>query len=227
VLEIFPQLKTKRRRYAETLSGGERKMTAIARVLMLAPKVLVLDEPTASLTPEMSRVVLEEQVRPLSALGKSVLLVEQSVNVALSVADRVYVMDSGAVRFSGTADEVRARPELLQSIYLAHAAAGLPHDRDRRVTGPDVRPLALDVRGVSVTFGGIAALDDVVVFHAGTTRDAEGRFFTSGGRVVAVTGLGANVTAARQRAYEGASLVTFEGCVRRSDVAWMRREGDS
>ncbi|MHB2028848.1 MAG: phosphoribosylamine--glycine ligase [Acidimicrobiales bacterium] len=73
----------------------------------------------------------------------------------------------------------------------------------------------------------IAALDDVVVFHAGTTRDAEGRFFTSGGRVVAVTGLGANVTAARRRAYEGASLVTFEGCVRRSDVAWMRREGDS
>jgi phosphoribosylamine--glycine ligase len=73
----------------------------------------------------------------------------------------------------------------------------------------------------------IAALDDVVVFHAGTTRDGEGRFFTSGGRVVAVTGLGANVTVARQRAYEGASLVTFEGCVRRSDVAWMRQKGDS
>jgi len=147
---------------AGNLSGGQQQQLALAMALLAEPTLLLIDELSLGLAPVVVAQLLES-VRSLREAGTSVLLVEQSVNVALSVADRVYVMDGGAVRFSGTADEVRARPELLQSIYLAHAAAGLPHDRGRRVAGPDVRPLALGVRGVSVTFGGIAALDDVGV----------------------------------------------------------------
>ena len=122
VLQVFPALKTKLNRYAETLSGGERKMTAIARVLMLDPKVLVLDEPTASLTPEMSRVVLHDQVRPLSALGKSVLLVEQKAVGALEVADWAYLLVRGKVELSAPASQVLQDPNM-REIFLGRTAA--------------------------------------------------------------------------------------------------------
>jgi phosphoribosylamine--glycine ligase len=69
-------------------------------------------------------------------------------------------------------------------------------------------------------------LENVIIFHAGTTRNGEGQFVTSGGRVLAVTGLGANVAEARRRAYEGASLVNFKGSVRRSDIARLASEGE-
>ena len=131
VLEIFPVLRGKLHRYAETLSGGERKMTAIARVLMLDPKVLVLDEPTASLSPEMSRVVLEEQVRPLSRLGKSVLLVEQKAVAALEVADWACLLVRGKVEVSAPAAEVLADPNM-REIFLGRAPAATAE-----VAGPE------------------------------------------------------------------------------------------
>jgi branched-chain amino acid transport system ATP-binding protein len=107
----------------------------------------------------------------------SVLLVEQSVNIALSMADRVYVMDNGMVRFSGTAEEVRLRPELLRSIYLADAAAGLrgagPPEPAGGADGHTATPAggptegpsttSLVVEGASVSFGGIVALDGVTI----------------------------------------------------------------
>lgn len=120
VLQIFPALRTKLQRYAETLSGGERKMTAIARVLMLDPKVLLLDEPTASLSPELSRVVLEEQVRPLSRLGKSVLLVEQKAVAALEVADWACLLVRGRVEVSAPAADVLQDPNM-REIFLGRA----------------------------------------------------------------------------------------------------------
>jgi phosphoribosylamine--glycine ligase len=70
------------------------------------------------------------------------------------------------------------------------------------------------------------ANENVIIFHAGTSRDAAGQFVTSGGRVLAVTGLGADVKEARRRAYEGAALITFEGSVRRSDIAKSASEGE-
>jgi ABC-type branched-subunit amino acid transport system ATPase component len=111
-LEVFPQLRDKMNRYVETLSGGERKMTAIARVLMLNPSVLVLDEPTAGLAPELSRNVLEHQVRALGDLGKAVLLVEQKAEAALEIADWAYMMVRGQVVMSARAAEVLRRPEM-------------------------------------------------------------------------------------------------------------------
>ncbi|MGH7642891.1 MAG: ABC transporter ATP-binding protein [Candidatus Dormibacteria bacterium] len=122
VLQIFPPLKTKLRRSADTLSGGERKMTAIARVLMFDPKVLILDEPTASLTVEMSRVVLHEQVRPLSQLGKSILLVEQKAVAALEVSDWAYLLVRGQVALSAPAADVLVDPNM-REIFLGRTAA--------------------------------------------------------------------------------------------------------
>jgi ABC-type branched-subunit amino acid transport system ATPase component len=119
-LEVFPQLKPRLNRYVETLSGGERKMTAIARVMMLDPAVLLLDEPTASLSPELSRVVLEEQVHALRSLGKAILLVEQKAVAALGVADRAYMLVRGEVVMSADAQDVLANPSMREIFLGAH-----------------------------------------------------------------------------------------------------------
>jgi ABC-type branched-subunit amino acid transport system ATPase component len=120
-LEVFPQLKPRLNRYVETLSGGERKMTAIARVLMLDPSVLILDEPTASLSPELSRTVLEDQVRALGNLGKAVLLVEQKAVAALGISDWAYMLVRGKVVMSADAHEVLAKPDM-REIFLGARA---------------------------------------------------------------------------------------------------------
>jgi ABC-type branched-subunit amino acid transport system ATPase component len=116
-LEVFPSLRNKLNRFVETLSGGERKMTAIARVLMLDPAVLLLDEPTAGLSPELSRTVLEQQIRKLGDLGKSVLLVEQKAVAALGVSDWAYMMVRGRVVMSASGAEVLAKPDM-REIFL-------------------------------------------------------------------------------------------------------------
>ena len=110
VLELFPRLKTMLKRHAGVLSGGERKMLAMARVLMLEPKVLLLDEPTAGLTEEMASRLLDEQLAELKASGIAVLLVEQRANLAMASADWAYVLATGRVRRSGSAAELRADP---------------------------------------------------------------------------------------------------------------------
>jgi ABC-type branched-subunit amino acid transport system ATPase component len=110
VLELFPRLKSMLKRHAGVLSGGERKMLAMARVLMLEPKVLLLDEPTAGLTEEMASRLLDEQLAELKASGIAVLLVEQRANLAMASADWAYVLATGRVRRSGSAAELRADP---------------------------------------------------------------------------------------------------------------------
>lgn len=110
VLELFPRLKTMLKRHAGVLSGGERKMLAMARVLMLEPKVLLLDEPTAGLTEEMATRLLDEQLAELKASGIAVLLVEQRANLAMASADWAYVLANGRVRRSGSAAQLRADP---------------------------------------------------------------------------------------------------------------------
>ena len=120
-LDVFPQLKPRLNRYVETLSGGERKMTAIARVLMLDPSLLILDEPTASLSPELSRSVLEDQVRALGNLGKGILLVEQKAVAALGVADWAYMLVRGEVVMSADARTVLEKPDM-REIFLGATA---------------------------------------------------------------------------------------------------------
>ncbi len=122
VLEIFPALKSMLQRYAGTLSGGERKMVAVARVLMPDPTALFLDEPTAGLSPELTRRVLEEQVRVLADLGKAVLIVEQKAEAALKIADHAMVLVTGTVALEGSGQEMRENPEVTE-IFLGGGRA--------------------------------------------------------------------------------------------------------
>ncbi|MBB3180759.1 ABC transporter ATP-binding protein [Variovorax sp. Sphag1AA] len=102
VFAIFPRLKERRAQLASTLSGGERQMLAIGRALMARPKLLMLDEPSLGLAPLIVREVLHV-VSSLRSHGVSVLLVEQNARAALQVADRGYVLETGAVALTGPA----------------------------------------------------------------------------------------------------------------------------
>jgi len=97
VLDFFPKLKSMMSRKAGKLSGGERKMLAMGRVLMLSPSVLVLDEPTANLAPMVATQLLEEFVRGFADHGSTVLLVEQRARAALRISDWTYVLGGGRV----------------------------------------------------------------------------------------------------------------------------------
>lgn len=112
VLAIFPALKTMLKRTASKLSGGERKMLAIARVLMLQPKLLVLDEPTSNLSSDLSTTLLQDHVQHLGDSGVAVLIVEQKALASLAISDWAYVMAAGSMKFSGNAKELLARPDL-------------------------------------------------------------------------------------------------------------------
>jgi ABC-type branched-subunit amino acid transport system ATPase component len=112
VLEVFPALKKMLKRTASKLSGGERKMLAMARVLMLEPRILVLDEPTSNLSSELSRVLLEEHVLRLGRVGTAVLIVEQKALAALAVSDWAYVMAGGTMKVSSDAKELLAREDI-------------------------------------------------------------------------------------------------------------------
>jgi branched-chain amino acid transport system ATP-binding protein len=122
VADIFPALRTRLNRYVGTMSGGERKMTAIARALMLSPRVLILDEPTAGLSAALTDAVLSDQVRALADHGHAVLLVEQKARAALKLADTAYVLVQGTVAMSAPAAEVLASGDMA-GIFLGGRAA--------------------------------------------------------------------------------------------------------
>jgi ABC-type branched-subunit amino acid transport system ATPase component len=112
VLGAFPALAGMRTRTASKLSGGERKMLAIGRVLMLRPSVIIFDEPTSNLAPALARAVLEDQVRALADAGSAVLLVEQRASEALAVGDWAYLLVAGRVSVSGSAAELLDREDI-------------------------------------------------------------------------------------------------------------------
>ncbi|HUV58206.1 MAG TPA: ABC transporter ATP-binding protein [Acidimicrobiales bacterium] len=115
VLEVFPKLRNMMTRKAGKLSGGERKMLAMGRVLMLSPSVLVLDEPTANLAPMVATQLLEEYVRGFADHGSTVLLVEQRAKSALRISDWTYVLGGGRVVLSGAPKELEQNPLFVES----------------------------------------------------------------------------------------------------------------
>ena len=107
----FPDLRDKRRAAASSLSGGQRQMVAVGRALMLAPKLVMLDEPTAGLSPRFCALIFE-RVRAIAAQGIAVLMVEQNARPALATADRGVVLAVGRNRFEDAGPAVAANPEI-------------------------------------------------------------------------------------------------------------------
>ena len=116
VYELFPRLKERRRQVAGTLSGGEQQMLAMGRALMSAPKLMMLDEPSMGLAPILVEQVFDI-IQSLHKAGTTILLVEQNAQMALSIADRAYVLENGKVSLSGTGEEL-AKSEQVQKAYL-------------------------------------------------------------------------------------------------------------
>ena len=115
VLAVFPRLATMLQRSAGKLSGGERKMLAMGRVLMLEPAVFLLDEPTANLAPAIARSLLSDHVRQLAEGGAAVLIVEQRAKAVLAISDRTYVLGGGQLRMEGTPAELASSPAFVNS----------------------------------------------------------------------------------------------------------------
>jgi branched-chain amino acid transport system ATP-binding protein len=115
-LTLFPRVKERLKQVAGTLSGGEQQMVAIARALLARPKLLLLDEPSLGLAPQLVKLIFSI-VKEINASGTTVLLVEQNANMALAVAHRAYVLQSGSIVKSGIAKELANDPEIKKA-YL-------------------------------------------------------------------------------------------------------------
>jgi ABC-type branched-subunit amino acid transport system ATPase component/MFS family permease len=122
--DAFPRLAERRNQLASTLSGGEQQMLGLATAFVIRPRLLLIDELSLGLAPIVVGELLE-MVRRINAAGTSIVLVEQSVNVALSVVDHAYFMEKGEVRFDGVASDLLERPDLLRSVFLEGASQGL------------------------------------------------------------------------------------------------------
>ncbi len=116
VFERFPRLKERRNQVAGTLSGGEQQMLAIGRALMSKPKMIMLDEPSMGLAPILVEQIFEI-IKELNESGTTILLVEQNANMALSIAHRGYVLESGKIVLSGSGEELLASEEVKKA-YL-------------------------------------------------------------------------------------------------------------
>jgi ABC-type branched-subunit amino acid transport system ATPase component len=176
VLEMFPILAQKIDQPAATLSGGQQQMLTLGMAFIAKPKLLMIDELSLGLAP----VVVEQLlgvVRQFQERGTTVILVEQSVNVALTVAQKAYFMEKGEIRFHGPTLELLERPDVLRSVFLEGSASlsGV-HSTPARVraiadgeSANDQRPVLLETVGLIKSFSGISAVDDISM----TLREGE------------------------------------------------------
>jgi branched-chain amino acid transport system ATP-binding protein len=185
VLEVFPVLRERMEEPAANLSGGQQQMLALAMALRSEPELLCIDELSMGLAPLVVEQLLDI-VRDLAAGGTTVILVEQSVNLALTLAETAYFMEKGEIRFKGPTADLLERPDVLRSIFLEGANEGLrrhatlPGGGDgvgaepavevgadvgepaaEGVESPSARGPVMRLEGLSVRFGGIMAVHDV------------------------------------------------------------------
>ena len=122
VYAAFPRLAERRTQLAGTLSGGEAQMLAIGRAFMLQPTLMMIDELSLGLAPLIVQDLVEK-VREINAEGVSMILVEQSANLALTITDHSFFIEKGQVRFDGSSAELLQRDDLLRSVFLASSTA--------------------------------------------------------------------------------------------------------
>ncbi len=157
VLEIFPVLAQRLDQPAANLSGGQQQMLALSMSFVMRPRVLLIDELSLGLAPVVVGQMLPI-VKRMSQEGVTVVLVEQSVNVALTVAERAYFLERGEVRFSGATAELLERPDVLRSVFLSGASVGDTSVPAAVGVGDE---MVLSTRDVVTSFGGIRAVDGV------------------------------------------------------------------
>ncbi|HEY4332337.1 MAG TPA: ATP-binding cassette domain-containing protein, partial [Ilumatobacteraceae bacterium] len=159
VLDMFPILRARLESAAADLSGGQQQMLALGMAFIAKPRVLLIDELSLGLAPVIVGQLLPI-IERLAADGVAIIMVEQSVNVALTVAQRAYFLERGTVRFSGPTAELLARPDLLRSVFLSHASVGEQAERAVPAVVDGETP-ALTVTEVVRSFGGIRAVNGV------------------------------------------------------------------
>ncbi len=163
VMEMFPILGERLDEPAVNLSGGQQQMVALAMSFIMRPRVLLIDELSLGLAPVVVGQLLPV-VQRLAQEGVTVVLVEQSVNIALTVAQRAYFLERGEIRFAGPTAELLNRPDILRSVFLSGAAQG---DSSTNTLTPQTREIgsgiALRTQGVVAAFGGIRAVDGVSI----------------------------------------------------------------
>jgi len=179
VLGLFPRLADRLDQMAGNLSGGEQQMLAVSQALIPDPQLLLIDELSLGLAPTIVGQLIDV-VHQIHETGLTIVVVEQSINVALRLAQRAVFMEKGEFRFTGSTQDLLDRPDILRSVFIAGAstggtepAAAAPRSRRRRAEpepvgtpservapGPD-SPTALECRGVVRRFGGITAVNQV------------------------------------------------------------------
>lgn len=168
VLEYFPLLRERWTQKAGNLSGGEQQMLTLSQVFLARPKLLMIDELSLGLAPAIVERLLDI-VRDINANGTSIVLVEQSVNIAVTLAERAVFLEKGEVRFVGPTSALLSRPDLLRAVFLSDKAR-----RSSALAGVQKEPfvakcktcgrehdVALTTNELSVSFGGIQAVDEV------------------------------------------------------------------
>src|SRR4029079_9396049 len=157
VLGKFPRLRERWDQMAGNLSGGEQQQLAVGMAFVAKPMLRVIDELSLALAPTIVELLLD-MVRAIHEQGCTIILVEQSINVALTVAKRAYFMEKGEVRFSGPTAELLERSDILRSVFLAGSGAGSKlRVKRERVPWEEVPEPVLTVQGITRSFGGIAA----------------------------------------------------------------------
>jgi branched-chain amino acid transport system ATP-binding protein len=162
VLDLFPRVRERWDQHAGNLSGGEQQQLALGMAFVAKPKLLIIDELSLGLAPTIVEQLLNI-VRDIHAQGCTIILVEQSVNVALTIATCAYFMEKGEVRFSGPTNELLERGDILRSVFLEGAAKDFPCQTDTKVCRSDreKQEAVLSVSGLTKKFGGITAVNGV------------------------------------------------------------------
>ncbi|MHB1923353.1 MAG: MFS transporter [Acidimicrobiales bacterium] len=173
-LDLFPVLRDRVDVAAGTLSGGEQQMLSLAQAMVLRPKLLLIDELSLGLAPAVVGMLIEA-IEAIRAQGVTIIVVEQSINVALQLAHRAVFLEKGEVQFEGPSTDLLNRPDVLRSVFVqgaggrgrpatapkAAVGALVATEEARRTAAMAEARVVLEARGIAKAFGGVRALEDV------------------------------------------------------------------